>query len=248
MKKHRWIVPTSLLVTVGLVAAACGGDNKSGGAAATTAAPATTAAAAAATTAGATTTAGGAATTAAGAGAEGPVVPAAGSGKYGQDPTNKDLYVGPSGFTIDSRSARRTGTRTRASPTPRSTCSPAADVGPAGRLRLLVRRHAGVLQVHRPERRHRRAQDRPRRQGRSVPAGGRRPTSTRRWRSNKYAAFTACWARRTTWRSGTRPTTSACRSCSTAPARRSGATWRATRGPRACSSTTSPRPACGRSG
>ncbi len=103
MKKHRWIVPTSLLVTVGLVAAACGGDNKSGGAAATTAAPATTAAAAAATTspAGATTTAGGAATTAAAAGAEGPVVPAAGSGKYGQDPTNKDLYVGPSGFNVD---------------------------------------------------------------------------------------------------------------------------------------------------
>ncbi len=100
-KKHRWIVPTTFLVSVGLVAAACGGDNKSGGAAATTAAPATTAAAAAATTAGATTTAGGAATTAAAAGAEGPVIPAAGSGKYGQDPTNKDLYVGPSGFNVD---------------------------------------------------------------------------------------------------------------------------------------------------
>ena len=49
-------------------------------------------------------------------------------------------------------------------------------------------------------------------------------------------------------RLGRRSTTSACRSCSTAPARRSGVTSRTTRGRRACSSTTSPRPACGPSG
>ena len=29
------------------------------------------------------------------------MIPAAGTGKYGQDPNNKNLYVGPSGFNID---------------------------------------------------------------------------------------------------------------------------------------------------
>jgi branched-chain amino acid transport system substrate-binding protein len=83
---------------LGLVAAACGGDN-SGGAAATTVAAAATTAAAPTTVAStaAATTSGGATTTA----AEGPVIPAAGSGKYGQDPSNPNLYVGPSGFNID---------------------------------------------------------------------------------------------------------------------------------------------------
>jgi len=100
--KHRWLAPTTVLVTLGLVAAACGGDNK-GSTAATTAAAAagataapTTAAASSAPTSGAPTS-GGATTTA----AAGPVIPAAGTGKYGQDPTNKNLYVGPSGYTID---------------------------------------------------------------------------------------------------------------------------------------------------
>jgi branched-chain amino acid transport system substrate-binding protein len=99
--KHRWLAPTTLLVSLGLVTAACGGDNK-GGAAATTAAPA----APAATTAAASTTAASTAPASTSAAptttaAEGPVIPAAGTGEYGQDPNNKNLYVGPSGFTID---------------------------------------------------------------------------------------------------------------------------------------------------
>jgi branched-chain amino acid transport system substrate-binding protein len=86
------------LVALGLVAAACGGDNKSGSAATTAAAAATSAAAtSAASTAPATTASGGATTTA----AEAPVIPPAGTGKYGQDPNNKNLYVGSNGFTID---------------------------------------------------------------------------------------------------------------------------------------------------
>ena len=100
MRRNRWVVPTSILVTLGVVAAACGGDNKSSGTAATTAAAAATTAAAAATTAAAAATTAGAATTAAAA-AGGDVIPAAGSGKYGVDPSNKDLYVGPSGFQVD---------------------------------------------------------------------------------------------------------------------------------------------------
>jgi branched-chain amino acid transport system substrate-binding protein len=96
--KHRWLAPTTLLVSLGLVTAACGGDNK-GGAATTAAAPAATTAAptSAASTAPASTSAAPTTTTA----AEGPVIPAAGTGKYGQDPSNKNLYVGPSGFTLD---------------------------------------------------------------------------------------------------------------------------------------------------
>ena len=100
MKKHRWVVPTTLLVSVGMVAAACGGDNKSSGGAAATTTASTAAATASTAAAGAATTAGGA-TTSAGSTQEGPVIPAAGSGKYGQDPNNKNLYVGPSGFQID---------------------------------------------------------------------------------------------------------------------------------------------------
>ncbi len=53
-----------------------------------------------ATTAGATTTTA-AATSSTAATGEGPVIPAAGSGLYGQDATNKNLYVGASGFQID---------------------------------------------------------------------------------------------------------------------------------------------------
>jgi branched-chain amino acid transport system substrate-binding protein len=90
-------VPTALLVSAGLVVAACGGDNKSGGAAATSTVP-TTAATTTVTSAGAATTAAGATTVASGAG---PVIPAAGSGLYGQDPNNKNLYVGPGGFNLD---------------------------------------------------------------------------------------------------------------------------------------------------
>jgi branched-chain amino acid transport system substrate-binding protein len=97
MRRHRLVVPTALLVSVGLIAAACGGDNKGGGAAATTtAAPATTTA----TTAGATTTAAATTTTAA-AGAEGPVIPAKGSGKYGQDASNPKVYDGAGDFKLD---------------------------------------------------------------------------------------------------------------------------------------------------
>jgi branched-chain amino acid transport system substrate-binding protein len=103
MRRNRWVAPTALLVTLGVIAAACGGDNSGGSSGATTAAPATTAGATTtAAAAGSTTTAAaGGATTTAAAGAQGDVIPAAGSGKYGQDPTNKNLYVGPSGFTID---------------------------------------------------------------------------------------------------------------------------------------------------
>jgi branched-chain amino acid transport system substrate-binding protein len=97
VKKYRWIAPTTLLVSFGIVAAACGGDNKSGSAATTAAAAATTAAAAATSAAPATTASGGPTTTA----AEPPVIPTAGSGKYGQDPNNKNLYVGSNGFQID---------------------------------------------------------------------------------------------------------------------------------------------------
>src|SRR5690348_4602544 len=95
--KHRWLAPTTLLVSLGLVAAACGSDNKgstaatsAAAAAGTTAAPTTAAATSAPTTGGPTTTA-----------AAAPVIPPAGTGKYGQDPNNKNLYVGPSGYTID---------------------------------------------------------------------------------------------------------------------------------------------------
>ena len=100
MKGHRWIVPTTLVVSVGLVAAACGGDNSKSGSGATTAAPTT---AGATTTAAATTTAGATTTAATGtlSAAEGPVIPDAGTGKYGVDPNNPNLYVGPSGFNID---------------------------------------------------------------------------------------------------------------------------------------------------
>jgi branched-chain amino acid transport system substrate-binding protein len=94
--RHRWLVPTTLLVSFGIVAAACGGDNKSGSAGTTAAAAATTAATTAASAAPATT-AGGATTTA----AEGPVIAPAGTGKYGQDPNNKNLYVGSNGFQLD---------------------------------------------------------------------------------------------------------------------------------------------------
>ena len=95
MTKHRWVVPAAVLVSAGLVTAACGGDNSSGGAAATTA-PTT----GAVTTAGATTTTA-AATSSTVAAGEGPVIPAAGTGLYGQDPNNKNLYVGSSGFQVD---------------------------------------------------------------------------------------------------------------------------------------------------
>ena len=93
--KHRWLAPTTLLVSLGLVAAACGGDNK-GSTAATTAAAAAGTTAAPTTAASTAPTSGGPTTTAAA-----PVIPAAGTGKYGQDASNKNLYVGPSGFTID---------------------------------------------------------------------------------------------------------------------------------------------------
>src|SRR5215208_3578590 len=98
MKKKRWVVSTSLLVSLGLVGAACGGDNDSGSGA-TTAAPATSSAAST-TTAGASTSAG-ATTTAAAAGAEGPVIPDKGSGKYGVDPNDENKYIGASGFELD---------------------------------------------------------------------------------------------------------------------------------------------------
>jgi branched-chain amino acid transport system substrate-binding protein len=103
MRRHRLVVPTALLVSLGLVAAACGGDNSDGGGAAATTAAATTAAAtSAATTAAATTTSAAAATsTTAAAGAQGPVIPAAGSGKYGQDAADKNLYKGAGGFQVD---------------------------------------------------------------------------------------------------------------------------------------------------
>ena len=103
MTTHRWIVPTALLVSLGMLAAACGSDN-SGSSGATTAAPATTAAAAATTAAAAGNDDGGGAsgaTTTAAAGAQGGVIPDKGTGKYGQDATNKNLYVGPSGFNVD---------------------------------------------------------------------------------------------------------------------------------------------------
>src|SRR5215831_8814441 len=83
-----------------MVAAACGGDNKSGGTAATTTATTAATTTASSAAAGASTTAGGAATSG-GSTAQGPVIPGAGSGKYGQDPTNKNLYVGPAGFQVD---------------------------------------------------------------------------------------------------------------------------------------------------
>jgi branched-chain amino acid transport system substrate-binding protein len=99
--RHRWILPTALVVSAGLLAAACGSDNSGGSSGATTAAPATTAGAtttvAATTTAGATTTAAGGSLGA----ASDNVIPDAGSGEYGVDPNNKDLYVGPGGFNID---------------------------------------------------------------------------------------------------------------------------------------------------
>jgi branched-chain amino acid transport system substrate-binding protein len=94
VKKHRWLAPATLLVSFGLVAAACGGDNKSGSAATSAAA---TAAATSAASAAPATTAGGATTTA----AEGPVIAPAGTGKYGQDPNNKNLYVGSNGYQLD---------------------------------------------------------------------------------------------------------------------------------------------------
>ena len=100
MAKHRWLAPTTLLVSLGLVAAACGGDNKGSTTATTAAAAAATRRPRRATTAAASTAPPRAAaptTTAAAA----PIIPAAGTGKYGQDPNNKNLYVGPSGFTID---------------------------------------------------------------------------------------------------------------------------------------------------
>src|SRR5215216_2506478 len=58
--KHRWQAPTTLLVSLGLVAAACGGDNNGSTAATTagtTAAPTTAAASSAPTSGGPTTTA-----------------------------------------------------------------------------------------------------------------------------------------------------------------------------------------------
>src|SRR5262245_38104112 len=105
MRRHRLVIPTTLVVSLGLVAAACGGDNKGGGTAATTAAPATTAAATS-TSAAATTTSKAAATTttaaaAAGGGAAGPVIPAKGSGKYGQDASDPKIYNGAGDFKLD---------------------------------------------------------------------------------------------------------------------------------------------------
>jgi len=101
MSRKRWVVPTSLLVSLGLVAAACGGDNSGSSGATTAASAAATTAASTATTAGATTTAAAAATTTAAAGGASGVIPAAGSGKYGVDPNNPDHYVGPNGFELD---------------------------------------------------------------------------------------------------------------------------------------------------
>ena len=103
MSRNRWVAPTALLVSLGVIAAACGSDN-SGSSGATTAAPATTAAAAA--------------TTAAAGQRRRRPRPAgpprrrrpgrrAGSSRprarasTAQDPTNKNLYVGPSGFNVD---------------------------------------------------------------------------------------------------------------------------------------------------
>jgi branched-chain amino acid transport system substrate-binding protein len=102
MRRQRLVIPTTLVVSLGLVAAACGGDNKGGGAAATTAAATSAAATSAATTAAATTTTSAAATssTAAG-GAESPVIPGKGSGKYGQDASNPKIYTGAGDFKLD---------------------------------------------------------------------------------------------------------------------------------------------------
>jgi branched-chain amino acid transport system substrate-binding protein len=102
MRRQRLVIPTTLVVSLGLVAAACGSDNKGGGAAATTAA-ATSAAAtsAAATSAAAATTTAAATSTTAAAGAEGPVIPGKGSGKYGQDASNPKVYNGAGDFKLD---------------------------------------------------------------------------------------------------------------------------------------------------
>ncbi len=121
-----------------------------------------------------------------------------------------------------------------------------ADVRPRRRVRSAGPGRQGVLRLHQRQRRHRRAEHRRRRQGRRLQAG---PDEDQRRRGarcqhvrgvhhdprhaeqpgglgrdqRRVHAAAAEWHR----------------------SARSGATSRTTRGPRACSSTTSPRPACG---
>jgi len=100
MRSRKLATAATLIAVSGLVAAACGDDDSGGSATtvATTAAATTAATTAAATTsAGVTTTAG--ATTTAATGGGGLVVPD--YSKLGQDATNKKLYKGTGGFSID---------------------------------------------------------------------------------------------------------------------------------------------------
>jgi branched-chain amino acid transport system substrate-binding protein len=100
----------AVVVSIGFVAAACGGDNKGGTASVSSAAAsavssassaAGSAVSSASSAAASAVSSASSAVAAAGAGAPGPVIPDKGSGKYGQDPNNKNLYHGAGGFTLD---------------------------------------------------------------------------------------------------------------------------------------------------
>src|SRR5690348_13309764 len=103
---RRWgTSAVAVLVSLGFVAAACGGDNKGGSAAVSSASSAAASAVSAASSAAgsAVSSASSAAASAvssassavaAATGAPGPVIPDKGSGKYGQDASNKNIYKG----------------------------------------------------------------------------------------------------------------------------------------------------------
>src|SRR4051812_22712961 len=108
MKRKGWTAPAVVVIAAGMVAAACGGDNKGGTASVSSAAESAVSAASSAAgsavssassaVSSAASSASGAATA---AGAPGPVIPGKGSGKYGQDASNKDIYKGAGNFQVD---------------------------------------------------------------------------------------------------------------------------------------------------
>ena len=216
MRRNRWVVPTALLVSVGIVAAACGGDNSGGSSGATTAAAGHD---------------GGGRHDHSGrrrrhdhgggrrchnhsCGRRGRAGhPGRRHGQVRRDPSNPNLYVGPSGFTIDlTKCPSDWNINQGITDTEIDIFASYPKSGPLAGFALLydgmrayydyVAKNGGI-------------------DGRKIVLDGKddqyapaatKTNSDEALAANKYAAFDPCWVRRTTSASGTTPTGSACRS------------------------------------
>jgi branched-chain amino acid transport system substrate-binding protein len=108
MKRKGWTAPAAVVVAAGMLAAACGGDNKGGTASVSSAAESAVSAASSAAgsavssaSSAVSSAVSSASSAVASATGTGPVIPGKGSGKYGQDASNKDLYKGAGNFQVD---------------------------------------------------------------------------------------------------------------------------------------------------